>query len=240
MENTDSQISSPQILGIWDFHPLDPTTIVMVSPPSSPEPVFPAEDDDSFPESVAMETGNEPCSAELDGISLLERATGSKSPPSAIGKARVSDKERAGPLGCPQKGEASSENVRLTSGKQPAVSESPSSSARGEARVPGNLPTSTGNVGVSAVKEPNTAEADRPRRILPPTIAASEEWGGGKWKEDWRTKRRKIDEKADSTFLKEVIEALARNSGEAEEDEENMESFSYVEILQSMGIKFPQ
>ncbi|KAG7605218.1 hypothetical protein AtNW77_Chr5g0131261 [Arabidopsis thaliana] len=78
------------------------------------------------------------------------------------------------------------------------------------------------------------------RRVLPPWMEPSYEWGAGKWKEDGR-KKKKEKEKEEIIPFKEIIEALLRNSGDkVKEDKDKVDkSHSCVEILKSMGFKFP-
>ncbi|CAE6214492.1 unnamed protein product [Arabidopsis arenosa] len=77
------------------------------------------------------------------------------------------------------------------------------------------------------------------RRVLPPWMDPSYEWGGGKWKEDGRKKKKKDKEKEEIIPFKEIIEALLRNSGDKVEEDKVNKSHSSVEILKSMGFKFP-
>ncbi|EFH39618.1 hypothetical protein ARALYDRAFT_494262, partial [Arabidopsis lyrata subsp. lyrata] len=60
------------------------------------------------------------------------------------------------------------------------------------------------------------------RRVLPPWMEPSYEWGGGKWKEDGRKKKKekeKEKEKEEIIPFKEIIEALLRNSGDKVEED---------------------
>ncbi|EOA14150.1 hypothetical protein CARUB_v10027296mg [Capsella rubella] len=83
------------------------------------------------------------------------------------------------------------------------------------------------------------------RRVLPPWMDPSYEWGGGKWKEDGRKKKKKNKDKENEKEsdeiipFKEIIEALLRNSGDKAEEVEDDKSQSCVDMLKSMGFKFP-
>ncbi|XP_010413316.1 PREDICTED: uncharacterized protein LOC104699674 [Camelina sativa] len=88
------------------------------------------------------------------------------------------------------------------------------------------------------------------RRVLPPWMDPSYEWGGGKWKEDGRKlkkKKKKKEKESDEIIpFKEIIEALLRNSGDNKvEEEEDKEGVNHqnrscvVDMLKSMGLKFP-
>ncbi|KAG7532380.1 hypothetical protein ISN45_Aa08g000690 [Arabidopsis thaliana x Arabidopsis arenosa] len=86
----------------------------------------------------------------------------------------------------------------------------------------------------------NVAGEAAARRVLPPWMDPSYEWGGGKWKEDGRKKKKEKDkEKEEIIPFKEIIEALLRNSGDKVEEDKVNKSQSSVEILKSMGFKFP-
>ncbi|CAL9241506.1 unnamed protein product [Arabidopsis halleri] len=82
------------------------------------------------------------------------------------------------------------------------------------------------------------AGAAAARRVLPPWMEPSYEWGGGRWKEDGR-KKKKEKEKEEIIPFKEIIEALLRNSGDKVGEDNNNQSRSSVEILKSLGFKFP-
>lgn len=81
------------------------------------------------------------------------------------------------------------------------------------------------------------------RRVLPPWMDPSYEWGGGKWKVDGRknkNKNKKEKEKEEIIPFKEIIEALLGNSGDkVQQDNKVNQSQSSVEMLKSMGFKFP-
>ncbi|XP_010512587.1 PREDICTED: uncharacterized protein LOC104788517 [Camelina sativa] len=88
------------------------------------------------------------------------------------------------------------------------------------------------------------------RRVLPPWMDPSYEWGGGKWKVDGRKlkkKKKKEKEKESDEIIpfKEIIEALLRNSGDNKVEDEgedkvvNHQNRSCVDILKSLGLKFP-
>lgn len=98
-------------------------------------------------------------------------------------------------------------------------------------------PTKEIETRVSSDKE----RASTSRRVLPPWMEPSYEWGGGKWKEDGRKKKKKKNEKESEEIIpfKEIIEALLRNSGDKVEEDKINKSQSCVEMLKSMGFKFP-
>ncbi|KAG7595525.1 hypothetical protein ISN44_As06g001180 [Arabidopsis suecica] len=94
-------------------------------------------------------------------------------------------------------------------------------------------------------KERNVAGESSARRVLPPWMDPSYEWGGGKWKEDGRKKKKKDKEKKKEKEkeeiipFKEIIEALLRNSGDKIKEDKANQSQSSVEMLKSLGFKFP-
>ncbi|CAH8250877.1 unnamed protein product [Arabidopsis lyrata] len=94
-------------------------------------------------------------------------------------------------------------------------------------------------------KERNVAGESSARRVLPPWMDPSYEWGGGKWKEDGRKKKKKDKEKEKEKKkeeiipFKEIIEALLRNSGDKVQEDKVKQSQSSVEMLKSLGFKFP-
>ncbi|KAG7652660.1 hypothetical protein ISN44_As01g000150 [Arabidopsis suecica] len=98
----------------------------------------------------------------------------------------------------------------------------------------------------SRVSDKETASASgevAARRVLPPWMDPSYEWGGGKWKVDGRknkNKNKKEKEKEEIIPFKEIIEALLGNSGDkVQQDNKVNQSQSSVEMLKSMGFKFP-
>ncbi|CAL9213373.1 unnamed protein product [Arabidopsis halleri] len=93
----------------------------------------------------------------------------------------------------------------------------------------------------------NVAGEAAAKRVLPPWMEPSYEWGGGKWKEDGRKKKKKDrekqkeKEKEEIIPFKEIIEALLRNSGDKVEEDKVFEvAPSLHRVSQGMcfGLKF--
>ncbi|XP_010468993.1 PREDICTED: uncharacterized protein LOC104749115 [Camelina sativa] len=120
-----------------------------------------------------------------------------------------------------------------------------------------SVPTSPGSVDATSnqpkeiesrvsEKEGASTSTAAGRRVLPPWMDPSYEWGGGKWKEDGRKlkKKKKKEKESDEIIpFKEIIEALLRNSGDNKvEDKEGVNHQNrscVVDMLKSMGLKFP-
>lgn len=100
-------------------------------------------------------------------------------------------------------------------------------------------PTKEIDTRVSISTVAGEGKEDEARRVLPPWMEPSNEWGGGKWKEDGRKKKKNKEKESEEIIpFKEIIESLLRNTDE-KIGEEKGKSQSCVEMLQSMGFKFP-